>query len=120
MTGGNKLYWDVDYADPSFSDIIGKVFRTTDSPGRQISSVNNAGQSFQFTLISTSPLTSNASTVNSRQLSGTQVRCENTLSHSSTSEIQVVAGNKFNLVGNFFHGSWRTILFMQVQIPLTV
>ena len=90
VTDGDRLYWEVDYADSSYSDVSRQRYLATDQPGREISVINNAGHRFDFTLTANSPLTSIATTTVSNQLSGTQVVCEDQFSIQAASVIHVI------------------------------
>ena len=90
VTDGDRLYWEVDYANSSYSDVSRQRYLATDQPGREVSVTNNAGHRFNFTLTANSPLTSIATTTVSNQLSGTQVVCEDRASIQAASVIHVI------------------------------
>ena len=90
VTNGDRLYWEVDYADSSYSDVSRQRYLATDQPGREISVTNNVGHRFDFTLTSNSPLTSIATTTVSNQLSGTQIVCKDQALIQAASVIHVV------------------------------
>ena len=92
VTSGDRLYWEVDYFDPSFSDVSKQRYLEKDKKGDPMMVTNNVGHTFVFNLTSNSPLTSTASTTVSHQLSETQVHCEDKLSNLAVSVIHVVEG----------------------------
>ena len=89
---GDKMKWNVEYSDPSWTDIRQRISSSTNEPGIPILAVNNVGHRFEFTLTSRSPLTSTATTNITSELSGTLVYCVDETSVQATSEIQIVNG----------------------------
>ena len=90
VTNGDRLSWEVDIIDSSQSDINRRRFSTDDHPGHEISARTNQGHKFLFTLISISPLTSNATTTMASYLGGTKVHCRNAAMARATSVIHVI------------------------------
>ena len=92
VTNGDRLYWRIDYFDPSFSDVSRQRYLATDKQGDTKRVTNNVGYTFVFNLTSNSPLISTTTTNVSHQLSGTQVYCEDIVSAQAASVIHVVEG----------------------------
>ena len=114
-SNGDKLYWEVDYANSSYSNVSRQryVYFTTDQQGRAISVTNNVEHTFEFTLTSNSPLTSTATTTVSNQLSGTQILCvDQALSHAA-SVVRVITGKSIaTIMCTCVHVSPRTKTFL--------
>ena len=90
VTTGSELFWEVDYV--YLSDSSKQRFLASDQPGRTIYLLNSEGHVFEFTLVSTSPLTSNATTIMVSELNGTLVYCEDATSAKTTSAIYIISG----------------------------
>ena len=113
---GNKLYWDVDYSDPSLPDIHGQRYLATeDQPGRR-----KYGNSFEFNLTSNSPtLISTAFTTVQQQLDGTRVHCTDAASLQKTSMIHIVQG-MINRATSLRWGDEFNLDYLQAQFQSAV
>ena len=95
VTNGDKIYWEVNYSNAAWSDVSSVRFTENDGQGATTSRRNNVDHTFSFTLLSTSPLSSTASTTAVTQLNGTRVLCRGSTSAHAISEsvIHIITGN---------------------------
>ena len=75
VTNGDRLYWEVDYSDPSWSDVSTQRYSVNNSLGIIIPHTNNVGHIFKFNLTDSTHLTSTATTTVVQEMNGTKVYC---------------------------------------------
>ena len=96
VTNGDKIYWEVEYSNTAWSDVSPVRFTENDGQGATTSRRNNVGHTFDFTLVSTTPLSSTTNTTVVPLLNGTRVLCRSRRSTSahatSESVIHLVTG----------------------------
>ena len=112
VTNGDMIYWEVNYSNAAWSDVSTVRFTENDGQGATTSRRNNVDHTFNFTLVSTSPLLSTASTTVIPLLNGTRVICRESTSAHATSEsvIHVVTGKNELLLKINFTIQIKTIL----------
>ena len=62
VTNGDRLYWEVDYSDAEWSDVLTQRYSVTDNQGKSFTHKNYVGHIFKFNLTDNTHLTSTATT----------------------------------------------------------
>ena len=90
LTNGDRLYWEVDYSDPSWSDVSTQRYSVTDNQGKIIPHTNNVGHTIQFNLTDNTHLTSTATTTVVQEMNGTIIYCRDEVNNRANAVIYVV------------------------------
>ena len=94
VTDGDRLYWEVDYSDSSWSDVSTQRYSVTDNQGKIIPYTNNVGHTIKFNLTDNTHLTSTASTTVVREMNGTRIYCRDAVNNGANAVIYVVNGKE--------------------------
>ena len=87
VSDGDRLYWEVDYSDPSWSDVSTLRYSVTDNQGKIIPHTNNVGHTFKFNLTDNTHLTSTATTAVVQEMYGTKIYCRDAVKNQANAVI---------------------------------
>ena len=93
VTNGDRLYWEVDYSDPGWSDVSTLRYSVTDNQGKIIPHTNNVGHTIKFNLTDNTDLTSTATTTVVQGMNGTRIYCRDTANTQANAVIYVSGMN---------------------------
>ena len=93
VTDRDRLYWEVDYSDSSWSDVSTLRYSVTDNLGKIIPHTNNVGHTFKFNLTDNTHLTSTATTTVVQEMNGTKVYCRDAVNNRADAVIMIYVVN---------------------------